>query len=93
MKKMTVFVHQSKIVLFVFILCSVFYIRASEAAKDNNGFDDRFTYDIYLVGKDEPSSVIRRVEITRFQQVGGKTFLVIKFCIASTTLKCTYTNF
>lgn len=48
------------------------------ALKDaQNIFDDRTNYDIYFYSGDGQATVLKRVEIIRFQDIAGRTFLVI----------------
>ena len=41
-------------------------------------FDDRIAYDIYFSSSDYQTTVAHSVEIIRFEEIGNKTFLVIR---------------
>ena len=78
MREKNIFLQHYIIFLFIFILPLAIGPRFSEGAEDAYGFDDRFTYDIYLRTKDDLSSVVRKIAIEGFREIGAKTFLVIK---------------
>ena len=60
-----------------------FWLSLSSAAEFQNLdvsklFDDRISYDIYFSSGDVSTNVVNSVEILRFEEVAGKTFLVIR---------------
>lgn len=59
-------------ILFLMFVCPRF-VRASDL-----GFDERVQYDIYFRTSGEEISVINDVEIERMQEIGGRSFLVVK---------------
>ena len=53
-------------------------IFAAEYSKGALPFDKATSYDVYFNSGDENKCLIKDVEIAGFQDIGGRTFLVIK---------------
>jgi hypothetical protein len=41
-------------------------------------FDDSISYDVYFLSGDNITNVVRSVEIIRFEEIAGKSFLVVR---------------
>ena len=55
----------------------------SSSAEDKDlqrycNFDSHLSYDIYFEGGSERTHILRNVEIVQIQEIGGKTFLVVR---------------
>lgn len=72
-------------IFFAVVLLAVLFGLAAfprrAAFAQNNAsklFDDSISYDVYFLSGESTTNVVRSVEILRFEEIAGKSFLVIR---------------
>lgn len=64
--------------IFIISVAIVFIQMSDAQAKKKGIFDDRYSYDIYFSTGYKLTSVLESVDIVGFEEIAGKTFLVVE---------------
>lgn len=68
-----------RILCFLFIFCgSQNMVCSAGDSPQQSFFKENISYDIYFTGYDGYNTVVKNVEIIGFDEINGKTFLVVR---------------
>ena len=69
--------NQIQKIFFIFALFSILWTSRGQTATNALGIDTNMSYDIYFYTGENARSLIKNVRILRFQDISGRTFVVI----------------